>query len=138
MSFPFVSNSEPLKREWGEESTLILASDKYMVRKLSMKKGTAGGLQMHHFKDESSYILSGSLRVFYELDGEIHEQLFKADEYFRFPTGFIHKVEALEDSVILEITTPHLNDRVRLDEKYGFDPSCCSLPSTDQNQVIHL
>ena len=133
------NTSSPLNREWGTEETLILASGKYMLRRLKMKAKTSGGMQMHHLKDESSYILSGVLKVNYiDFDGNPVEVLASAGEYFRFPTGCIHKVTCIEDAEILEVTTLHLNDRIRMDKKYGFDPSCCSLPTTDFDEIHYL
>ena len=120
----FTSNqSAPLIREWGTEETLILASGKYMLRRLKMNADTSGGLQMHHLKD---------------FDGRSVEIFVTAGDYFRFPTGSIHKVTCVQEAEILEVTTPHLNDRIRMDKEYGFDPSCCSLPTTRLDEIQFL
>lgn len=130
------AGGEILVREWGTEENLIIAPGKYMFRRLMMKSGSAGGLQKHHYKDESSYILSGEIEVMYlEEDDSIVSKVFREGEAFRFPTGLVHKVKALTDCVLLEVSTPHLNDRIRVDEEYGLDPSCCSLKTTEKIDV---
>ena len=91
--------SEPLMREWGTEETLILASGKYMLRRLKMNANTSGGLQMHHLKDETSYLLSGELKINYiDFDGRSVEVFVTAGDYFRFPTGSIHKVTCVQEA----------------------------------------
>jgi mannose-6-phosphate isomerase len=126
-------------REWGSEELLVLAPGKYMLRRLRMTAGTSGGLQKHHFKDEASLLLKGKLLVAYvNSSGDLVNTLVSEGDYFHFPTGSIHKVSCIEDAEIIEVSTPHLNDRVRMDDLYGLDPSCCSLPTTEVSDVRYL
>lgn len=109
-------------RDWGEETLLVLSPKKYTMKKLFIKKGKKGGLQYHHKKDEAGLILSGLLLLrFDDGSGNIVERKLRTGDVFHFPTGAIHQEEALTDVEIIEVSTPHFNDRVRVEDRYGFD-----------------
>lgn len=123
------------ERIWGEEILLGLVSKHFTLKKLYLKKGCKGGLQYHHKKNELGYLLSGELIVRFDNgNGELTERIVKPGESFHFPPGAVHQEEAIEDCVIFEVSTPHFNDRVRVEKKYGID---CEegLPSTNLEDV---
>ena len=106
-------------REWGTEKLLFLSSGNYTVKELFIKKGFKGGLQMHRLKDESSYVVSGKLLVrFDDGNGILQEKIFSPGSSLRFRPGCVHQEEALEDTVLIECSTPHFNDRVRMEDFY--------------------
>lgn len=109
-------------REWGKEKLLFLSTNNYSVKELFIKKGFKGGLQMHRLKDESSYIVSGKLLVRFDSgNGILQEEIFLPGSSLRFRPGCVHQEEALEDTVIVECSTPHFNDRVRMESHYKID-----------------
>ncbi|TGL99193.1 cupin domain-containing protein [Leptospira jelokensis] len=123
------------EREWGEEILLILASGKYTLKQLNVKAGKKGGLQYHRLKDESSYIISGKLLLRYDDGtGKLVEKIVGPGEWFRFPPGCVHQEEALTDVVRIEVSTPHFNDRVRVEEKYGIS-EFSGLPTTSEDEI---
>jgi quercetin dioxygenase-like cupin family protein len=77
-------------------------------------------VQYHERKDESSYLLSGRLLL---LRGDSADQLESHEigpgEVWRNEPGDIHTIEALEDAVVIEVSTPELDDVVRLRDRYG-------------------
>jgi len=77
-------------------------------------------LQYHQLKDESSYLLSGSVRVSKGpgID-ELVTTLVHPGDCWRTRPGEVHTVEALESSKILEASTPQLDDVIRLMDDYG-------------------
>ena len=123
------------KREWGEEILIAHAPNKYIGKLLKVNAGHGGGLQFHRLKDESDYLLSGTLKVIYDNGGELAEDIIEAGQTVRFPNGVIHKTEAITDCVIIEFSTPHFNDRVRVEEEYGL-PTGGGLPTTKLEDVI--
>ena len=129
--------STEVVRDWGYEQTLVVASGKYAMKKLFLQKGKKGGLQYHRRKDEAIYILQGKLIVRYEDEqGNLKEKICGPGDYAHFPNGAIHQEEAIEDTLILECTTPHANDRVRvdsMDHQRDF-----GLPTTEENQIKNL
>ena len=123
-------------RDWGEEKLLVLSSGKYTLKKLTLKAGKKGGLQFHRFKDEAGYIVSGKMIVrFDDGAGELTEKLMKAGDWFHFPAGCVHQEEGVTDVEIIEVSTPHFNDRVRVENQYNMT-DISGLPSTEENEVI--
>ena len=123
-------------REWGTEELLFSVSGYYSVKLLKIKKGARGGLQRHILKDECGYIIRGQLLVRYINDNsELVERLFTQGESFRFRAGCIHQEEAVEYTEILECSTPHSNDRVRMEDTFGIEVDSPGLPSTTIQEV---
>jgi mannose-6-phosphate isomerase len=113
---------EPRKVEkpWGHE--LIWAqAEQYVGKVLFVKAGESLSLQFHRVKDESWLVQQGRARL--ELgsagDAVLNEEVVAAGATFRFRPGTVHRVTALEDTTILEVSTPQLDDVVRLEDRYG-------------------
>jgi mannose-6-phosphate isomerase len=116
-----VDDREPhrVEKPWGHELWWA-QTDAYAGKLLHVKAGHALSLQLHREKDESSYVLSGRLLL---TRGEGAEDL-RSEEIgpgfaWRVEPGSVHSIEAIEDSVVVEVSTPHLDDVVRLDDRYG-------------------
>jgi mannose-6-phosphate isomerase-like protein (cupin superfamily) len=109
-----------VEKPWGYE--LIWAvTDIYVGKVLFVKAGHSLSLQFHRQKDESWLVQSGRAKL--EL-GEVGESVLKevviaAGAAFHYPPGTVHRVTAIEDTMILEVSTPHLDDVVRLEDAYG-------------------
>jgi mannose-6-phosphate isomerase-like protein (cupin superfamily) len=88
---------------------------------LFVKAGHALSLQYHQHKDESWFVQSG--RATLELGDAGSDTLTKgeiaAGAAFHYVPGTVHRVTAIEDTTILEVSTPHLDDVVRLEDAYG-------------------
>ena len=109
-----------VEKPWGHE--LIWAhTDVYVGKVLFIKAGQSLSLQFHRDKDESWLIHAGRAKV--ELgsvgDPVLKEEIVAPGAAFRFRPGTVHRVTALEDTTILEASTPHLDDVVRLEDRYG-------------------
>ena len=131
----FLKFKEVGKRDWGKEILLTIIPKKISLKKLIINKGKKGGLQFHRKKDECGYIESGKLLVRYENSkGKISKKILKKGDVFHFPPGAIHQEEALTKCVIIEASTPHFNDRVRVEDKFGIK-SQGGLPTTKVSQI---
>ena len=109
-----------VEKPWGHE--LIWAvTDLYVGKVLFVAAGHSLSLQFHREKDESWYVQSGRAKVELGEAGEavLVEEIVTAGAAFRFEPGTVHRVTALEDTTILEVSTPHLDDVVRLEDSYG-------------------
>ena len=106
-------------REWGKELQLGLISKKVMMKKLVIKAGHKGGLQYHRKRSEIGFIIDGQLKVRIGLNGEIQEKILNPGDHFIFFPGLIHQEEAITDTIILEASTPWLNDRVRVEKEFN-------------------
>jgi mannose-6-phosphate isomerase-like protein (cupin superfamily) len=109
-----------VEKPWGWE--LIWAhADAYVGKVLFVRAGESLSLQFHREKDESWYVQSGRARLELGEAGQeaLDEEVVMAGACFHFPPGTVHRVTALEDTTILEVSTPHLDDVVRLEDAYG-------------------
>ena len=131
----FPQKSSVGERPWGTEDLLSLVPGKFTVKLLTLRAGNKGGLQYHRVKDEVAVLISGQLLVRFDLgDGVLRERNVKPGEAVHFSPGLVHQEEAVSDCVILEASTPHFNDRVRVEEKYGLGTPV-GLPSTNLEDV---
>lgn len=107
-------------KPWGWE--LIWAhADSYVGKILFVRAGHSLSLQFHREKDESWYVQSGRAEVEVGAVGEavLSKEVLGIGAALRFRPGTVHRVTALEDTTILEVSTPQLDDVVRLEDKYG-------------------
>lgn len=108
-----------VEKPWGHE--LIWAETPLYVGKvLHVRAGESLSLQYHEEKDETIHLLRGSMRFWAGPVGADPEEVgLEAGESFRVRPGTVHRMEAVEDCDILEASTPHLEDVVRLQDRYG-------------------
>ena len=106
-------------KPWGHE--LIWAhTDRYVGKVLVIEAGKRLSLQRHEIKDEAIFVLSGRLLLQLEDDaGEVRAVELGPGEFRRVPTGRIHRYEALERVELMEVSTPELDDVVRLEDDFG-------------------
>lgn len=109
-----------VEKPWGWE-LLWAEADQYVGKLLFIRAGEALSLQYHEVKDESWLVREGRARLeIGEVGGDDLQTVeLAADDAFRFEPGTIHRVTALEDTLIVEVSTPHLDDVVRLEDRYG-------------------
>lgn len=130
ISFSFPKDLGP--REWGSE-LLVAHSLAYTGKVIRMKAGKRGGLQYHRYKGESIYLVSGELLLQYDENTPTPEDdpkglpwVPRLWERHLYPgscayiqPGTVHREIAITDCVIFEVSTPHFDDRVRMEEAYG-------------------
>lgn len=106
-------------KPWGHE--LIWARGAAYVGKiLHIKAGEALSLQYHRHKDETVMVLSGAMELVHFADGEAPTStVLRPRQPFHIPPGLRHRMIALEDTDVLEVSTTELDDVVRLDDRYG-------------------
>jgi|SRR3989344_4110622 len=124
-------------RLWGREILIAHVPGLYTGKLLLYNKGAKGGLQKHHLKNECGYVYSGEMMLRYDAgNGKITEKVLKAGDAIHIPPGAVHQEEALtDDLVVIEISTPHFNDRVRMEPQYGQEIPPGGLPSTKLEDV---
>ena len=116
----FAFDVRRVDKPWGYELIWAL-TDAYCGKLLFVRAGESLSLQFHKEKDESWYVQSGRAKL--ELgkagQGVLDEEVISAGAAFHYEPGTVHRVSALEDTTILEVSTPHLDDVVRLEDRYG-------------------
>lgn len=108
-----------IEKPWGYELIWAETND-YVGKILHLNAGEALSLQYHEIKDETLYLLSGQMlfQAGPSMDALIDYQM-RAGEQVHVPTGTIHRMIAQTDVDILEVSTPYLDDVIRLDDRYG-------------------
>jgi mannose-6-phosphate isomerase-like protein (cupin superfamily) len=115
----FAAPTSHVDKPWGYEQIWAVTPD-YCGKLLFVRAGEALSLQLHRLKDETIYVHSGSARFeIGESVDELEEGVVGPGEGFRIRPGTVHRVLALEDTLLLEVSTPHLDDVVRLEDRYG-------------------
>ena len=105
-------------KPWGHE--LIWAhTSRYVGKILQVNRGESLSLQYHEQKEETLYLLEGKIALTLGKDGEERTLTMEPGDAYHIPPLLIHRMEALETSKILEVSTTELDDVVRLDDRYG-------------------
>ncbi|CAN5328746.1 hypothetical protein BH23GEM2_BH23GEM2_19250 [soil metagenome] len=108
-------------KPWGYE-VIWAHTGQYVGKILHIKAGQALSVQYHHEKDETVHLLTGEIIYRVQRAGdtqEMEEVRLTAGDSFRLAPGTIHQMEAVTDCDVLEASTPHLDDVVRLSDRYG-------------------
>lgn len=110
---------ERVEKPWGHE--LIWANTKnYVGKVLNVRAGESLSLQYHRTKEETLFLESGTCKLEAgEKESLLKEVPFKIGTAFHIPSGLIHRITAVTDCKIFEVSTPHLDDVVRLQDRYG-------------------
>jgi mannose-6-phosphate isomerase len=106
-------------KPWGYELRWGI-TDRYAGKVLHVKKGEALSLQFHERKDEFQYVVKGAIDI--ELggpDGALTTHRLKAGDTLHISPGTRHRLTAVEDTDIFEVSTPEMDDVVRLEDRYG-------------------
>ena len=108
-----------VNKPWGYE--LIWAhTERYVGKVLHINRGHSLSLQYHRVKDETILVQSGRLRFERFNEGEAPEvQELEPGSTFHIPPGLRHRMTAVEECDVLEVSTPELDDVVRLEDRYG-------------------
>lgn len=108
-----------VEKPWGYEIWYAW-TDQYVGKIIHVNAGHKLSLQYHNEKDETSYLLKGRMLL---TKGPTPENLTVTEigegHQWRNRPGEIHTIQAIEDSDVLEVSTPHLEDVVRLKDEYG-------------------
>jgi mannose-6-phosphate isomerase len=108
-----------VSKPWGHE-TIWARTERYVGKILHVRKGESLSLQYHRAKEETIRVLSGVLS--FEVGGPdepLRTVRLAAGEGWHIPPGTRHRMTALEDTDILEVSTTELDDVVRLEDRYG-------------------
>jgi mannose-6-phosphate isomerase-like protein (cupin superfamily) len=112
-------DDDKVDKPWGFELRWGI-TDRYLGKILHINKGEALSLQYHQRKDEYQYLLKGAIDM--ELggdDGKLTTRRMTAGDTVHIVPGTRHRLTAVEDSDIFEVSTPEIDDVIRLEDRYG-------------------
>jgi mannose-6-phosphate isomerase len=107
-----------VEKPWGHE-IIWAKTDRYVGKILHIEPGHMLSLQYHNEKDETIYVLRGEIVLRFQQGDTLIERPLREGETFHIRPKVIHQFQAVVSSDLLEASTPHLNDVVRLKDRYG-------------------
>jgi quercetin dioxygenase-like cupin family protein len=108
-------------KPWGWELWWA-RTDRYVGKLLHVRQGESLSLQYHNVKDETILIQSGTLLLETRpagAGGELERIELRPGDVFHLPPGTLHRMSGVTDCDIIEVSTPELDDVVRLEDRYG-------------------
>ena len=119
------SLAKVVKKPWGKEIWINYRMNekigdeekRYVMKKLYINKGTKTSFQYHQQKVETNFILKGTLEAWFELiNGDIEKKIFKEGSIWSIPPGVKHRIVTIEDVILLESSSPEVDDVIRIDD----------------------
>lgn len=107
-----------VEKPWGREE-IWANTDSYAGKILYINESQCLSYQYHNVKEETIYLLEGDLLVEHEMDGRRQKTSLKPGQAFHIPPKMKHRFIAVKTCKLLEVSTAHLDDVVRLEDKYG-------------------
>ena len=119
MTSPSTEHARTVPKPWGHELIWAL-TDRYCGKILVIEAGRRLSLQRHERKDESIYVMSGRMLLYLEDDaGKVAAMELGPGDGAHVPIGRIHRYEAIERVELLEVSTPEIDDVIRLEDDFG-------------------
>ena len=113
------SQQTRVDKPWGYEIRWAI-TDRYLGKILHVNQGEALSLQYHERKDECILIVKGAIEFEHGgADGSLRKERMKVGDTVHITPGTRHRMTALEDTDIFEVSTPEIEDVVRLEDRYG-------------------
>lgn len=112
--------SQIVEKPWGAEE-IWAHTDRYVGKILFIKQGESLSFQYHVAKDETILVFSGRMKLEYQNPGEefrCYQTLYPGD-VFHIAPNVRHRMTAVDDVKIIEVSTPELDDVIRLEDDYG-------------------
>jgi mannose-6-phosphate isomerase-like protein (cupin superfamily) len=109
---------ERVDKPWGYEDRFV-RTDRYAGKLLSIRAGSQLSLQYHERKDEAFYVQEGILELVVGRGADQRVERMVAGESRRIPPGTVHRFRAVTDCLLFEVSTPELEDVVRLEDDFG-------------------
>ena len=105
-------------KPWGHE-TIWAKTDRYVGKLIHVDAGHALSLQYHNQKDETIFLWQGRMEFEIQENGQLVKREMKVGESVHVTPGTVHRMTAITDCDIFEVSTPELDDVVRLEDRYG-------------------
>jgi mannose-6-phosphate isomerase len=114
-----MTNYKVVHKPWGKEEWLEL-NDAYCYKRIYINAGYKTSYQYHKFKKETNYIIEGTAEVWLENDeGVVEKKIMKAGEFFNVTPPKKHRVIALTDIILQEVSTPEVDDVFRINDEFN-------------------
>ena len=113
-----MSDVTRVEKPWGYELHWA-KTDRYVGKLIHINKGHALSLQYHNQKDETIFLWAGKMLFEIDVNGTLTKREMLPGESVHVTPPTIHRMTAIEDCDLFEVSTPELHDVVRLEDRYG-------------------
>ena len=114
-----IKTARKVDKPWGHEE-IFAETGKYVGKILFIRQGEALSLQYHEVKEETLRVLDGELELVAGADLEdLTSHRIGPETIFHIPPGTLHRMVAVTDCRLLEVSTTEIDDVVRLEDRYG-------------------
>jgi len=114
------SEATVVQKPWGRERWLLAGDSRLVLKAIEIRAGARTSLQRHERKEEVTIIVAGAARLVFGDDEEVLEDLdVGPGSFIRIRPGGIHRLEARTDLVLLELSTPEVDDVIRLSDDWS-------------------
>ena len=107
-----------VEKPWGRE-VIYASNELYIGKIIEINEGARLSLQLHEQKDETILLWSGKIALDVEEAGRLVRREMVPGDRFHITPGTVHRMTAIDDSEIIEVSTPELDDVIRLKDNYG-------------------
>jgi NDP-sugar pyrophosphorylase family protein/mannose-6-phosphate isomerase-like protein (cupin superfamily) len=115
----YINKKKIVEKPWGREIWLEL-NDKYCYKRIEIKAGFKTSYQLHNFKSETNYLIQGNAEVWLENDDGLVEKFYmSAGDFFNVIPKRKHRVIAITDIILQEVSTPEVDDVIRLNDEFN-------------------
>ena len=112
------ASMERVDKPWGHELRFV-RTDRYAGKVLFIKAGSQLSLQYHYTKDEAFLVQQGQLELVLGQGDDQRVETLGPNEARRITPGTVHRFRAVTDCLLFEVSTPELEDVVRLEDDFG-------------------
>ena len=119
------SEAKVVDKPWGREVWINYRNNegvgdeekRYVMKKLYIKKGTRTSFQYHLAKEETNFLIEGSVEAWFEdREGHIDKKTLEAGAIWSIPAGIKHRIVTLEDIILIEASSPEVDDVIRIED----------------------
>ena len=115
----YINNQKVVQKPWGKEVWLEL-NDKYCYKRIYINAGFKTSYQMHNYKLETNFIIKGKAEVWLENDeGIVEKFIMNSGDYFTVLPPRKHRVIAITDIILQEVSTPEVDDVIRINDEFN-------------------
>jgi mannose-6-phosphate isomerase len=114
-----INAAKKVTKQWGEERWLIHGDAPFVLKMIHLKGGTRTSLQFHRYKEEANLVISGRVLLhFRSCEGRGETCELGPGVVIHIERGAVHRLEALTDVIMIEVSTPEVDDVIRLSDDW--------------------
>jgi mannose-6-phosphate isomerase-like protein (cupin superfamily) len=120
ISLTAIDAAKKVSKHWGEERWLVHGDAPFVMKMIHLNAGTRTSLQFHRYKEEANLVISGRVRLHFQSSkGRDETCELGPGTVMHIQSAAVHRVEALTDVIMIEVSTPEVDDVVRCSDDWN-------------------